>query len=75
VIVNEVTRTREHRRRVRELQRHLGDGLVWEPFVPARAAIPEAIAAGTPVHALRVRGGRELAGVFDRLGERMLNAV
>lgn len=48
VVVNLVERTREARVRIDELSAFFGDGEVWEPPVPKRALIREALAAGVP---------------------------
>lgn len=48
VVVNLVERTRETRLRIEELSAFFGDGMVWQPGVPKRAVIREALAAGVP---------------------------
>jgi chromosome partitioning protein len=72
LILNRVERTREHRRRVREVREAVGQ-LVWEPLIPARAAIPETLAAGMPLHHPRAgRQAHQIADLYRQLAERML---
>lgn len=52
-----------------------GADLVWEPYVPERAAIKDAADGAMPLRALGTSGGRDMAKIFDRLAERTAKAV
>jgi chromosome partitioning protein len=71
VIVNVMDHTREARQRVAELREHLGEEVVWEPFVPRRALIREALGRGEAPQRSGGAGAREIAAVFDALAARM----
>ena len=49
VVANALDQTRESRTRLGELSEHFGK-LVWQPPVPRRTAVREAIGQGIPVH-------------------------
>lgn len=71
VIVNKVpTSSAEADRRGDELTRIVGRRAVWQPAIPQRVVVNEAIGARLPIHALGARGG-EVAEVFDRLWRRV----
>lgn len=63
-----------HKFQIAGLPALFGDGMVWEPGIPERAAIKDANEAAGPVeHAGRV--GRDVARLYDVLGGRYLAAV
>ncbi|WP_432564735.1 ParA family protein [Kineococcus sp. SYSU DK003] len=71
IVVNRfVHRSGEQRFRYEELQALFGD-LVLEPL-PDRVAVPQSQGAGVPLHSLRTRPARTLAGQFDAVLDRVL---
>jgi len=71
VVVNRVTPTREANLRLEELRAFFGDGQVWEPLIPQRTAVSEAMGAHCPVTALTGDGARAAAEVFATLAARL----
>jgi cellulose biosynthesis protein BcsQ len=60
VIVNRWERTLEHRRSVADIKRYFGEGFAWQPYLPKRTALQEALvsaaeanSASRPISALR----------------------
>lgn len=71
VVLNRVRSTvAEHRHRVTELRSAFGRQ-VSDIEIPERGAIGQAEAAGMPIHAWDSPAGRELAGLFDSLLDRV----
>lgn len=71
IVVNLLpVRQREADFRLAELVEAFGD-LVWQPYVPARAVVAEAMGASAPVHDFAGRG-RDVAAVYDALTGRVL---
>lgn len=70
VILSRVVATREAALRTDELRARFGD-LLWEPFVPQRAAVAEALGAHVPVSALPGEGARAAAQAFAALAQRI----
>jgi chromosome partitioning protein len=67
IAINRVGATNESKLRVRELTEALGD-VVWSPTMRQRAALVEALGAGTPIHKHRFNGRaerEEVLGVLD----------
>jgi chromosome partitioning protein len=67
IVLNRVSTTKEAKLRVRELTEALGDA-VWTPTMRQRAALVEALGAGTPIHKHRFNGREEreeVLGVLD----------
>lgn len=63
-----------HKFQLAGLPAMFGDGMVWEPGIPERAAIKDANEAGAPVeHVSAV--GRDVAALYDAIAERYLAAV
>ncbi len=71
VIINLVDHTRETRLRIAETEEFFGDHLVWQPHVPRRVVIKEALAKGVPVSEAG-RDGQEVAAVFEELSKRII---
>lgn len=72
VVLNRVRNTvAEHRQRVAELRSAFGRS-VSDIEIPERNAIAQAEAAGMPIHAWDSPAGRELAGLFDSLVDRLI---
>lgn len=71
VIVNRLPSvSSEARVRLDELARIVGRRSLWEPSIPQRVAVPEAMARREPLHALGARA-RDVAEVFDALWARL----
>jgi chromosome partitioning protein len=70
VILSRVVATREAALRTDELRARFGD-VLWEPFIPQRAAVAEALGAHVPVSALAGEGARAAAEAFDALAQRI----
>jgi chromosome partitioning protein len=64
-------RQAEHRARADEVRRALGERL-WEPPVPARAAIPRAQGTGMPLHLAPSKGLADVVAVVDGLLDRLI---
>lgn len=75
VLLNRVEgRTGEHARRVGELA-HLYGALLWQPYVPKRAALAESQGAARPVRGWPGGGARDAAVALDELAHRLLATV
>ncbi len=71
VIVNRApANSAEARRQTEELERHMGVHSVWEPFVPQRTVLNEAVGLRAPLHDLGYRA-RDTVAVFDQLYSRL----
>jgi chromosome partitioning protein len=70
VVANRVQQTREADLRLGELREAFGE-VLWDPPIPQRAAVAEALGAHVPVGALRGEGARVVAEVFEALARRM----
>jgi chromosome partitioning protein len=70
VVANRVQPTREAELRLAELREAFGDTL-WDPPVPQRAAVAEALGAHVPVDTLRGEGARSAAEAFAALARRI----
>jgi hypothetical protein len=55
---------------VEELRQAFGE-LLWDPFVPTRAVLAEALGAGAPIHEYGSRA-RDVIAVYDALAQRLL---
>ncbi|MDA8399810.1 MAG: ParA family protein [Actinomycetota bacterium] len=71
VVVNRVTKTREAERRIAELQSEFGNKL-WQPYIPARTIISEALGAQVPLTAWPTVAGSVLADLFDQLAGQLV---
>jgi len=72
IVLNRVRDTvAEHRQRIAELDEAFGRQ-VSDVRIPERNAIGQAEAAGMPIHAWDSPAGRELAGLFDSLLDRLV---
>ncbi len=75
VVLNKVpARGSEAFRQVDELRGLVGKRAVWEPHVPNRVVLAEALADGTPIHWWGYRAG-EVIEVFDQLLTRLRRAL
>jgi cellulose biosynthesis protein BcsQ len=75
VLINKArARSSEQDYRINELKELFGP-LVLAPVVPDRSAIQQAQGAGVPIHSWPSAGAREVASVFDKLLDRLLNSV
>jgi len=77
VLVNEQDRRRGlHGFHVESLAELFGD-LVWQPSIPSRSVLAEAIDAGEPLRAQNGPAVRDLTAIFDELADRLekLNAA
>jgi len=73
VVLNLLDRNREQRGRLEELHDAIEAGAVWEPFIPRRAVIAEALGAGRTLYdPLAGRGAAEMAALFDVLATRLV---
>lgn len=71
VVVNRMPSvSSEADRRLDELARIVGRRAVWQPSIPQRVVVPEAMARREPLHALGARA-REVVEVFDALWSRL----
>lgn len=71
VIVNRVPAvSAEADRRLDELARIVGRSAIWEPFVPQRVIINQAVGERRPIHSYGSRAG-EVPEVFDQLWRRL----
>ncbi|MGI9578671.1 MAG: ParA family protein [Microthrixaceae bacterium] len=74
VIVNRApANSAEAIRQADELDRHMGVRSVWEPFVPQRTVLNEAVGRRAPLHDLGYRA-RDTVAVFDALYSRLEDA-
>jgi len=70
VVLNRVEATAEHKRGVAEIEESFGSR-VWEPRVPKRAVLQDAMRLGVPPQDLRSHYADEITGLFDRLADRL----
>lgn len=71
IVVNQVpARSKEADYRLAELTEVLGER-VWQPVIPARVVIAEAIGAAAPLHDFTSRA-RDVIAIFDTLAGRLL---
>jgi cellulose biosynthesis protein BcsQ len=72
VVLNRVETTAEHKRSVAELEERLGSQ-VWEPHVPKRAVLQDAMRRGVPAQDLETHThyATEIAEIFDLLADRL----
>jgi cellulose biosynthesis protein BcsQ len=72
VILNRVETTAEHRNSVAEVENTFGSKL-WEPHVPKRAILQDAMRLGVPPQDLESHShyATEIAGIFDALAVRL----
>jgi chromosome partitioning protein len=72
VVLNRVETTAEHRRSTAELETVFGRRL-WEPYVPKRAVLQDAMREGVPPQVLETQShyASEISAIFDRLVERL----
>lgn len=72
VVLNRVETTAEHKRSVAELEETFGSQ-VWEPHVPKRAILQDAMRLGVPPQALQSHSHYtiEIAEIFDALAVRL----
>jgi chromosome partitioning protein len=72
VVLNRLETTAEHKRSVAELDETLG-AHVWEPHVPKRAVLQDAMRRGVPAQDLRSHShyAVEIAEIFDQLADRL----
>jgi chromosome partitioning protein len=72
VVLNRVETTAEHKRRVAELEDTLG-AYVWEPHVPKRVVLQDAMRRGVPAQDLpsHSHSAAEIAEIFDQLADRL----
>lgn len=74
VLVNRVrARSVEHAHRIAELKALFGP-LVLSPLLPERSALQQTQGAARPVHGWNTPAGREVAGYFDVLLDRVLRS-
>jgi chromosome partitioning protein len=66
VVLNRVEATAEHRRGVAEIEGSFGSQ-VWEPHIPKRAVLQDAMRLGVPPQDLRSHYADEITGVFNEL--------
>ncbi|MEM8902415.1 MAG: ParA family protein [Actinomycetota bacterium] len=75
VVLNKVpARGSEAFRQVDELRGLVGKRAVWEPHIPNRVVLAEALGDGTPIHWWGYRA-TEVVGVFDQLHTRLRRAL
>jgi chromosome partitioning protein len=70
VVLNRVEATADHKRGVAELEVAFGSQ-VWEPHIPKRAVLQDAMRQGVPPQDLGTRYAREIAELFDALAVRL----
>jgi chromosome partitioning protein len=66
VVLNRVEATAEHKRGVAEIEESFGSR-VWEPHIPKRAVLQDAMRLGVPPQDLRSHYADEITGLFDEL--------
>lgn len=75
VIVNRVPAvSSEAERQLDLLNRTVGRRAVWEPFVPQRVILAEAVSARRPIHDMGARAG-DVADIFDALWRRLWRRI
>jgi chromosome partitioning protein len=70
VVVNRVEATAEHKRSVAELEDAFGSQ-VWQPHIPKRAALQDAMRCGMPPQDLRTHYTGEIVELFDALAQQL----
>ncbi len=70
VVVNRVEATAEHKRSVAELKDAFGSQ-VWEPHIPKRAALQDAMRCGVPPQNLQTHYAGEIDELFDALAQQL----
>jgi chromosome partitioning protein len=70
VVLNRVEATAEHKRSVEEIEQKFGSR-VWEPHIPKRAVLQDAMRLGVPPQDLRSHYAEEISDLFDSLAERL----
>jgi len=70
VVLNRVEATAEHKRGIAEIEESFGSR-VWEPHIPKRAVLQDAMRLGVPPQDLRSHYADEIAGLFDELADRL----
>jgi chromosome partitioning protein len=70
VALNRVEATAEHKRGVAEIEESFGSR-VWEPHIPKRAVLQDAMRLGVPPQDLRSHYADEISGLFDELADRL----
>jgi chromosome partitioning protein len=70
VVLNRVEATAEHKRGLAEIDESFGSG-VWEPHIPKRAVLQDAMRLGVPPQDLRSHYADEITGLFDELADRL----
>jgi chromosome partitioning protein len=66
VVLNRVEATAEHKRGVAEIEETFGSR-VWEPHIPKRAVLQDAMRLGVPPQDLRSHYADEITGLFNEL--------
>jgi cellulose biosynthesis protein BcsQ len=69
-MLNRVEATAEHKRGVAEIEESFGSR-VWEPHIPKRAVLQDAMRLGVPPQDLRSHYADEITGLFDELAGRL----
>ena len=70
VVLNRVEGTAEHKRGLAEIEQKFGSR-VWEPHIPKRAVLQDAMRLGVPPQDLRSHYAEEIADLFDALADRL----
>ena len=70
VVINRLEPISEHKRSVAELESIFGER-VWEPHIPKRAVLQDAMRQGVPPQELPTHYAGEVAELFDSLVERL----
>jgi chromosome partitioning protein len=70
VVLNRVEATAEHKRGLAEIEESFSSR-VWEPHIPKRAVLQDAMRLGVPPQDLRSHYADEITGLFDELAERL----
>jgi chromosome partitioning protein len=66
VVLNRVEATAEHKRSLAELEARFGSQ-VWQPHIPKRAVLQDAMRQGVPPQDLRSHYAEEISDLFDAL--------
>mgnify|MGYP001825273403 CR=1 FL=1 len=75
VVLNRVPAvSREADRRIEELGRIVGPGTIWQPPIPQRVVLNQAVGERRPVHDYGSRAG-DVVEVFDRLWARLRRTI
>jgi chromosome partitioning protein len=70
IVLNRVETTSEHKQGVAQLETDFGDR-VWEPHIPRRAVLQDAMRSHLPPQDLPTHFAEEIAELFDSLAERL----